>query len=85
MSGLRAPSGGGNANNGGNAGSCALNGNNGPSNANGNWGAFLNFSNGVSLSERRNISRGDDETRSQEASVIQQIKGKTGQTFFKFT
>lgn len=70
MSGLRAPSGGGNANNGGNAGSCALNGNNGPSNANGNWGAFLNFSNGVSLSERRNISRGDDETRSQEASVI---------------
>ena len=41
MSGLRATSGGGNANNGGNAGSCALNGSNGPSVAFGHWGAFL--------------------------------------------
>jgi hypothetical protein len=32
----------GNANNGDNAGSLYLNGNNAPSDANANWGAFLN-------------------------------------------
>ena len=40
-SGLRAPGGGGSAVNGGLAGSCALCGSDGPSRANGHWGAFL--------------------------------------------
>lgn len=40
-SGLRAPGGGGLASDGGPAGSCALSGFDGPSNASGHWGAFL--------------------------------------------
>ena len=41
--GLRALAALSNANNGAEAGSCALNGNNAPSNANVNYGAFLNY------------------------------------------
>lgn len=49
----------GNANNGDNAGSLYLNGNNDVSNANANWGAFLNETynyKGVSLTQWSNIA-----------------------------
>ena len=63
----------GNANNGDNAGSLYLNGNNAPSNANANDGAVLNNPisyKRVSLPYRENISQDDGETRRYRPSVI---------------